>query len=472
MARWHVAMAIGRSPALAHYYGYQWQPVGNLGMDLLVPPVAALIGIEPATKLAVMLIPVLTATGLVWTAREVHGRVPPTAFFALPLAYAWPFQFGFVNFELAQALAFNALALWLRLGRLGLLRRRALLFVPISALLWLAHAFGWGLFGLMAFGVEAARLRGEERRPLAAAGLAARRCLPLALPILFMLHPSTDAKGALASDWFNMAAKLWWVICILRDRWALLDTASLLPLFLLLYVGARDRRLGMEPVLALPGLLCLAAFLLLPRLLMGGAYVDMRIAPAALALGLIAIRPPPIDRERLAAALAIFGLLFFGLRIAASTASFAMRAGEQARELAALPFIPRGAPVLSLVDKPCPLAWSDPRRDHLPGMAVVRRDAFTNEQWALAGQQLLTVRYLQAAPYTADPSQTVYRPECEVEGTVFADAIAQFPRDAFDYVWTIGFPPAAVRARDLAVVWSDGRSTLYRVQRGRPHDPA
>jgi hypothetical protein len=59
-----------------------------------------------------------------------HGKVPPTSLFALPLAYAFPFQFGFVNFTLGVALTFLAAALWLRLGTQGRTRLRAALFVP------------------------------------------------------------------------------------------------------------------------------------------------------------------------------------------------------------------------------------------------------------------------------------------------------------------------------------------------------
>ena len=44
--------------------------------------------------------------------------MPPTAFFALPFIYGYPFLFGFVNFALSVALAFLAFGLWLRLGRL------------------------------------------------------------------------------------------------------------------------------------------------------------------------------------------------------------------------------------------------------------------------------------------------------------------------------------------------------------------
>ena len=88
---------------------YDWQLIGNLGVDLLVELLAPVIGLEPAVKLIVLMIPALTAAGLLWVAFEVHGRVPPTALFALPFAYNFPFLFGFVNFALAMALALNRL---------------------------------------------------------------------------------------------------------------------------------------------------------------------------------------------------------------------------------------------------------------------------------------------------------------------------------------------------------------------------
>jgi hypothetical protein len=70
-------------------------------------------------KLIVITIPAMTVAGLLWIAREVHGRIPATALFALPLAYAFPFHFGFVNFALSMALALLAFGWWLRLARLG-----------------------------------------------------------------------------------------------------------------------------------------------------------------------------------------------------------------------------------------------------------------------------------------------------------------------------------------------------------------
>ncbi len=461
MARWHIAMALHGSGDLQRYYDYHWAVIPNLGMDLMVPALASLFGLEPATKLAVVAIPALTAAGVLWSAREAHGRVPPTALFALPLVYAWPFQFGFVNFALAQALAFCAFALWLRLGRNGWFGLRAALFVPIACVIWVTHSFGWGMLGLMAAGAELARLRTTGRGWVSALIGVGAQCVPLILPLAFMVGGGQAEMGA--DDWFDWSAKLLWMLGMLRDRWQWFDLASLLPLIAILCFGARSLRLGFSPLLAWPALLCLAAFVLLPRLLMGGAYVDMRMIPAAVMLAVIAIAPP--SDARFGRTLATLGLVFLVGRLAGTTASFVIRSAEQQSELAAIEAIPRGAAVLTLVARPCGDLWGEQRLDALPGIAVVRRDAFVNSGWALAGQQLLTVRYRAAGPYRADPSQQMQAAGCSVGGPDFVHTIATFPRPAFGYVWTIGFPPGRARATDLRPIWTNGRSALYRVTR-------
>ena len=111
MGRYRVQLAIGDHPWLGNWYDFRWQLIGNLGIDLLVVPLAKVFGLELAVKLIVLTIPPLTVSGLLWIAREVHGRIPATALFALPLAYSYPFQFGFVNFALSMALALNLFAL-------------------------------------------------------------------------------------------------------------------------------------------------------------------------------------------------------------------------------------------------------------------------------------------------------------------------------------------------------------------------
>src|SRR6185295_484231 len=126
-----------------------------------------------AVKLIVCTIPALTVGGMLWVAREVHGRIPPTALFAVPFAYNFPFLFGFVNFALSMALAFMAFALWLRLARLGRLRLRA------SILLWVIHAFGWGTLGVLAFSAELVRQHYKGHNFVVAGMRAGVQCLSL-----------------------------------------------------------------------------------------------------------------------------------------------------------------------------------------------------------------------------------------------------------------------------------------------------
>ncbi len=78
MGRYRVQLDLATSPDLQRYFGFHWQVIGNLGVDLLVQILAPILGLEGAVKLIVCTIPVLTVGGMLWVAREVHGRVPPT----------------------------------------------------------------------------------------------------------------------------------------------------------------------------------------------------------------------------------------------------------------------------------------------------------------------------------------------------------------------------------------------------------
>lgn len=153
---------LATSPTLQPYYDFKWALIGNLGVDLLIVPLRALFGLEPGAKVAVILIPVLTTLGLLLMAREVHGRIPATAFFAIPFVYGYPFNFGFINFSLSMAFALLAFALWLRV-RAKPRSIRALIFVPLSCAIWLTHAFGWGALGLLVWSAELIRARASGR---------------------------------------------------------------------------------------------------------------------------------------------------------------------------------------------------------------------------------------------------------------------------------------------------------------------
>jgi hypothetical protein len=85
MGRYRIQLDIENSEALARFYDFEWALIGNLGVDLLVVPLAKLFGLELAVKLIVMSIPALTVAGFLWVAREVQGRIPAHRLFRASL---------------------------------------------------------------------------------------------------------------------------------------------------------------------------------------------------------------------------------------------------------------------------------------------------------------------------------------------------------------------------------------------------
>jgi len=465
MGRYRVQLDIDHSAWLRDYYGFHWAAIGNLGVDLLVMPLGRLIGLEPAVKLIVLAIPPMTVAGFLWVAREVHGRIPPTAFFALPFAYGHPFLFGFVNFALSMALALLAFALWLRLGRLEKTRLRGWLFVPISLLIFFCHTYGWGVLGLLCFSGEAVRLH-DRGMPWFKAGIrAAMHASVMALPIVVMLAWRSETHGGATADWFNWKAKWRWVQMALRDRWETWDKSSLIVCGLVFLLAVVSRKLSFSRNLAFSVLVLLAGYLILPRIIFGSAYADMRLVPYALAVALLAIRFRTSLPSKLATGLAAAGLVFCIARFGGTTASLAIAANDQQAKLAALEQVPMGARVATLVGDPCGYFWPLPRNSHLGAMVVVRKQGFSNDQWVMEGLNLLDLRYRPAGHFASDPSQRVRREGCGVGSLWTIDhALSGLPRQAFDYVWLVDPPPFDPSlTTGMQQVWRGPGSVLYRL---------
>ncbi len=490
MGRYKVELNYDHVAVLRQYYLFQWQLIGNLGVDLLIIPVAAVFGLELGVKLIVIATIALTVSGMLWIAREVHGKVPPTALLALPLAYGHPFMFGFLNFALAMALALNAFALWMRLERLGRYRLRAIIFLCFSPLLWLCHIFGWAALCLLAASAEVVHQHDRRRKWFAGFYHAAFQCLSLAPPLILMVmwRNSGHVSGK-TGDWFHWGQKWLWYKMILRDRWRWFDEVAVytlsavvvivLVLALAAYILSwftrpklgwlRNGWFTLSRNLLASALILLAAFLILPRVVFGSAYADMRLTNYILAIALIGIRLRPSAGPRLRMGLTIAALGFFGARTIGTTISFAESARVYNSALAGLDYVPEGARLVSFVGHDCHTLWMTNRLEHLPAMATVRRNAFSNDQWNMPGAQLMISRYPEGGGYPAhyrgDPSQIVLFHRCRGEfWRTLNYALINLPRDKFDYVWMLDpprFDPKNLHG--MTLLWHEGRNAVYRV---------
>jgi hypothetical protein len=466
MGRYRVELDLDHSPWLQRYYDYHWAAIGNLGVDLLVIPLGKLFGLELAVKLIVLAIPPLTAAGFLWVAREVHGRIPPTVFFALPFIYGYPFLFGFVNFTLSVALAFLAFGLWLRLGRLERTGLRSWLFAPISLVVFFCHTYGWGLLGLMCFSADAVRLHDRGRSWWHAGLEAALHTSVMALPILVMLIWRSETHGGETSSWFEWKIKWRWIYSALRDRWKWFDIGSLAAAALAFLYAIFSRKLTLSRNLAFSAIVLAVCFAILPRIIFGSAYADMRLVPYLMAVALLAIRFRGAPDRRTAQVLAVLGLVFFATRTAANTISLGIAANDQSAKLQAIDLMPRGARVISMVGMPCQEYWPMLRNGHLGAMVIVRREGFSNDQWLLEGVNLLDLKYRAAGYYAADPSQLVRPNRCRDPLHRMIDvSLAALPRADFDYVWLIDVPPYdPSTVADMKPVWRGPGSILYKTK--------
>ena len=469
MGRYRVELDLHHSPWLRQYFDYHWAAIGNLGVDILVLALGPIMGLEPAVKLIVLLIPPMTAIGFLWVSREVHGRVVPSAFLALPFIYGFPFQFGFVNFTLSVAFAFLAFGLWLRLGRLDRTVVREWAFVPISLLIFFTHTYGWGLLGLMCFSAEAVRLHDRGRTWWHAGLEAALRTSVMALPILVMLLWRSEAHGGQTYGWFEWNLKWVWIKSALRDRWMLFDLWSLaVPAAVFVYAVVNrffGHTLTLSRNLVFSAMVLTVSFAILPRIVFGSAYADMRLVPYLMAVGILAIRYRGPEHRKTANALAAIGLLFFATRTVANTISLGMAGADQSAKLQAINVMPEGSRVITLTGMTCSEHWPLLRNSHLGAMVIVRRDGFANDQWVIEGVNLLDLKYTAAGYFAADPSQLVRPNNCrDFLHRQIDQSLAALPRKDFDYVWLIDVPPYdRSLVADLPVAWRGPGSILYRL---------
>ncbi len=481
MGRFRVQLDLADSEYLQRYFDFQWALLGNLGTDLLIELLGPVFGLELAVKLIVITIPPLTVIGLIWISKEIHGRVPPTMIFAVPFVYSYPFNFGFLNFSLSLALGLISFAFWLHLTNASMLRLRTLLFVPISCLLWLVHAFGWGVMGLLAFSAELVRRRdaGDHwRNSIVRAGLA---MIPLAVPLLLMIFWRSGAVAGKTDQFFGFFGKLFALVATLRDRWLIWDSFGVGAGLVLIGAALFDHRLEMSRKLMIPAIVLAVTFFIMPARIFGSAYADMRLAPLMIIVALLAIRfrSEFTSGEKV---LAWLGLAFVVLRLGGNTISFVIADREVRRLLTALDHVPRGAAVVTLAGEYCNERWEMPRHTHLGSFVVIRREGFSNDQWQAAGAQLLRIHYPQAGYFVDDRSTFLYSDECirrtedrTDEPMVYdhspKSALRIIPRDAFDYVWMIDPPDYKMRARPgLKPIWRTSRAVLYKIDHAHP-DP-
>jgi hypothetical protein len=210
LARVHILLAIGHSPALQRFYENRWHIMPYLGFDVPVAGLAHFTGIYTAGRIfaaVCVVMPVLAAGSLHYALYRRIGLVPALAFL---LSYNYLLALGFLAYLFAASLAVMAFAGWIAASAWPRWRRGVLFVLP-AVLVFLSHSFAFLAYGLLILAWEcgqAARRGAAAWRvtalEFAAAGLQA--VLPVALTL--WLRVGDTFGGTKFSEYGSLADRI------------------------------------------------------------------------------------------------------------------------------------------------------------------------------------------------------------------------------------------------------------------------
>ena len=293
IARIHVLQHVAGDALLQKFYVVdRGLIVPNLAMDLLAPPLAALVGAALAVKLYASIATLALTSGAIALGRAVAGRLSVLHLGVLMFAANSALANGYLNYLLGLGGAFWLLAAWIRSS--GPMRLTTLLgFALAATALYLCHLSAFGIYVLGAIGWQ---LRGAIGGAAATAG----RPMPSALYAVGQFIPAeliyvVSERPTAAASWIDPALSGGW--------WSILEHKALM------FITAPMAGVPANPpwIYVLPLLICAAlagamwrgalryrtaalwiavplalAIVLLPYSGFGSSSVDERLLPALL----------------------------------------------------------------------------------------------------------------------------------------------------------------------------------------------
>jgi hypothetical protein len=371
LARMHVLIELPRSEALQRYYEIHWRPLPNLAMDLVVPMLARFMPLEWAGKVFILTFLALLPAGAGLIHRVATGGWSVWPLFAFLFLYSHLLIWGFANFLFGLGLALPAFALWLALAKRSV-ALRASAASACALVLFFAHLEACVIFALLIAGHALGELwclRTASARQLIARALAVG--LPFVLPLAIFLG---DGLGGELGDirYQGVFRKL--EILPMFEGHPALDVVEVATLVLLLAAGFLKGQVTIVPMLRAPLLLLTLAYLLAPVKLLTAHGIDERL-PLALALVLFAgTKSLRLTPARLRVAV-LAGLALFVARVSVSAVDYERANEIYPRLIAILDQVPRGGR-LAVAFGSNALGPSGIPINHLPELAVIRRDAF------------------------------------------------------------------------------------------------
>ena len=387
LARMWILVHSGEIPALARNYAVHWRLLPDLAMDLIVPVVSTVTSVEQAGRIFIALTMLALIGGTAALHRAIHGRVGIWPIWSVLFVYNAELFWGFPTL-FASGVYLFAFAGWIATGhwRTG---SRISCFAAVATVLCLLHLFAFSLYALSVVSYEFGN-RAELRKISAQSFVAwSTLCLQFSPGLLIWYASMQPGRISVTSYDNPILSKVYALFAPFIFGFVPIATFELLlgPLILsFLAVAMVTRSLKFAPEMRLPIAAMIVVSLLLPNVISGSSFADIRL-PVMLPFVIIASTQFAPSRKRIIFSTAAVALTVLGVRIWTvsqawldydrwfaefRSASTAIAPGSRVLVVAATPTEPRKLPGIpeSLA------AWQERLFHHMPSLAVIDRAAF------------------------------------------------------------------------------------------------
>ncbi len=408
IARIHILRHLDDTPFLSEVYERRSFLLPNMGMDLVVLGLSAVLPLEIAGRVFIGLTLALILGGTVWLHYALTRRLEPWPLVAALFLHNWIFLFGFLNFLFGVGIMLWALGSWLMVSRRSIAARLAV-GVPFALMLFWSHMVALAIYGIALGAIELQRALSREGR--AHPGRALTDLVVGGLPFLppAILFLTSATSGAAGGGVFYQPQWWWKPFVFARNFMSgnlYVDIATAIVGTALIVMLLRWARVRLLRDMRLSTALMIVTFVITPFALFSAQHVDIRI-PMVLWFLVVASLQVNFAYTRHAAILGAVALLLLTGRMVAISADWS-RFGRQYSEFTqAFAAIPPGSTLAvataaggssSLREW---IAHWRPQITHVSALAVLNTPMFVTSIWAHPSQQPIVVRpaYLDQYEY-------------------------------------------------------------------------
>jgi hypothetical protein len=469
LSRMYVIATAGTSEANP-YYQVSWALYPDLAMDLTVPQLARFMTVETAGKLFFVTAQLLIVTGAIALEWSVKRRHQISGLAALLTLYCAPFSFGFVSFEFGTGVALWGIASWIAFSQIGKWWTRLAVHIIFSSVLFLAHFFALGIYGLIIGILELRRILESQFNTRRALTIVFTLACPVALMLLLMRWTGASV-GEIDNEWWFSWKPFWWIL-FLNGYSVNLAVISACAVAILLFYGAIKGNLSLSIDGKWIAFGLLLVFIAMPSKLFGSRMADIRVIAAAFLIlpAFMTFVPRPRSFGYFATAVIVVLILVNSSHVGYVWASYqddykAIKASFTLLHKNSFVLVgsTRADPTTLLMDAPM---W------RAPTLAVYYAKAFVTSLYTIPGTHAVEVKskwqHLDINPKTETyepPSLTILKTIAEGGNVPSAPQYIRSWQNDFDYVYLLGPHIPNAFPKMLVEIAAERRFTLYRVQR-------